>query len=68
VSSSLRKGVEEIIEAIQRQGWRVRRGSKHYMVYPADPTKPPVAIPCTPSDHRSLLNIRADLRRRGARL
>ena len=65
-SCSLKKDLHRIIEEIQRQGWRVRLGKKHFMAYPADPSQPPIGLPTTPSDRRALANIVADLRRRGA--
>ena len=66
VATSQRKEVERIIEALERQGWKVRAGGKHWMVYPADKSQSPVAFPRTPSDYRSVKNMIAELRRKGA--
>jgi hypothetical protein len=66
MGASARQEIDRILEALDRQGWRIRRGTKHIMVYPADKRFPPLALPSTPSDHRSLKNTVADLRRRGA--
>jgi hypothetical protein len=59
------KEVQDLIRKLQEQGWRIEEG-KHYKAFPPDTTKPMVVIPKTPSDHRSLKNTIAQLRRSGA--
>jgi hypothetical protein len=61
------KEVKELLAKLQAQGWRIEEG-KHYKAFPPDLTKPMVPIPKTPSDHRSLRNTIAQLRRSGAQL
>jgi hypothetical protein len=58
------RGTEELVEAARKAGWRVVEG-KHVIVYPKDPTKAPVVLARTPSDHRAYMNSRARLRRAG---
>lgn len=67
----MNKDIKNIVKALgdnrQNPGWRVERRTKHLVAYPADKAQPPITIPLTPSDHRSLRNLRAQLRRAGAR-
>ena len=60
------KEIVKLIKELERQGWRVERGSKHFIAYSPDTSVRPITIPGTPSDHRSLKNLRAELRRGGA--
>lgn len=59
--------IEQIVKKLQGQGWRIVEG-KHYKCFPPDKAMPMVVIPKTPSDHRSIRNAIAQLRRSGADL
>lgn len=60
------KDIDELVLAVQQAGWRMERSvGKHLVVYPTDPTKPPVTIPKSISDHRGLANLRSYLRKGG---
>lgn len=65
------KDIKRIVKALEdhrlNPGWRVERRSKHLMAYPANKAHGPVTVPLTPSDHRSIRNLRAQLKRAGAR-
>jgi predicted RNA binding protein YcfA (HicA-like mRNA interferase family) len=55
----------KIIAALEDQGWRVERTNKgHWRCYAPD-AEGIVHLPGTPSDHRSLANAVAKLRRYG---
>jgi hypothetical protein len=62
-----KKDIGLIVDELLKQGWRVRKG-KHWVLYPADPSKPVCFMAQTPSSRRSLDTIRTKLRRAGARL
>lgn len=65
VGKELPKEYREIAtELVNRQGWGYRlQGKGHPMLFPADPTKRPIAVPTTPGDRRSLANFVAVVRR-----
>ena len=60
------KDMKVIVKIAEQQGWTVRltRGG-HVQFVPADPTVPLVVSSSTPSDHRTLRNLKAQLRRSG---
>lgn len=59
-----RKEIAEILAELDRQGFEVKRGgSGHWKVY--DAAHLVATLPSTPSDHRSLRNTLAVLRRAG---
>ena len=62
------KEITKLIGQLARQGWRIERGKGHYVAYPPDPTQGPVTIATTPGGGRAMANLRATLRRHGARL
>lgn len=56
----------ELVAVATAEGWRVtRRGSGHFMFFPADPAAPLVTASATPSDGRATKNLKARLRRSG---
>lgn len=57
--------VRETIVALEKQGWRVRWGSKHLFVYPADKTKKSFTVSTTPSDVYGRNNAIKQIRRAG---
>ncbi len=58
--------LRDIEKAAREQGFRVERTKKgHPVFYPPDPKKNPVYGSGTPSDHRSIRNLLAELRRAG---
>lgn len=54
-----------IVSVVAASGWKSRRCRHGQFVYPTDKTIPPITIPGTPSDYRSIRNCRAQLRRAG---
>lgn len=60
------KEIDALVLACQQAGWRIERSAgKHAVVYPKDPTKPPVVIPRSISDWRGLNNFKSYLRKGG---
>lgn len=56
----------QIERAAREQGWQVGRTAKgHYRYVPPDPHQPIVIGSGTPSDHRSVNNFLARLKRSG---
>lgn len=55
----------QLFEAVEAQGWRVRRVAHGWLCHPADRRFKPVRIGGTPSDYRAVRNARAALRRAG---
>lgn len=47
-----KKEITKILRALEQQGWRIQRGSKHYKAYPPNKNIPPVTIPSTPGGGR----------------
>ena len=59
------KEIRKLVARLQDQGWRVDQlKSGHYRAYAPD-GEGTVHIPGTPSDHRSLRNTVAQLKRHG---
>lgn len=46
-----KREIGDIVDELLRQGWRVRKG-KHWVLYPADRTKPVCFMAQTPSSLR----------------
>jgi len=59
-----RELADHMIRAID-QGWRVEASRHGAMVYPADRQQGPIAVHCTPSDHRAGRNFVSRMRRAG---
>ena len=53
-----------LIKAAREQGWRVDATRRHPVLFSPD-GRAAVPVPTTPSDHRSLANLRSQLRRAG---
>lgn len=63
---SAKKTLRTYRRAAEEQGWRVEETkSGHLRFIPADRSKPIVVASSTPSDARSVKNLRAQLRRSG---
>jgi len=62
VKYSSSKDVDRLVRNYVRRDWVFRRGSKHGRMSPPTCVKF-VAIPGTPSDHRTLANLRRDIAR-----
>jgi len=60
------KEINEMLAKVESQGWRIEKGKNHIKAIPADKTRPIVVLAATPSDHRAVMNVRAQLRRSGA--
>ena len=54
-----------IASAAARQGWRVRRGSKHLICYPPDKSLRPIAVSNSDISQRAYLNTVLKFRRAG---
>lgn len=64
-----KRDTKEIVQALLKQGWRIRQGRAcHYVAYPPDRRFPPVAFSATPSDNRGIRNNLALLKKYGADL
>jgi hypothetical protein len=69
MKASRNSDFQALKEAAIAQGWKVElTGKSHWCFTPPDPTKPKAYTGSTPSDKRSLLNFRRDLRQRGLRV
>lgn len=62
----MKKDMKILFKSLVSQGWTVEKGRKH--VKAKGPNGALVTLPATPSDHRSFMNSRAQLRRAGATL
>jgi len=61
--------LKAILRALTAQGWSFKRGRRnHIQAISPDKSMPIVLMASTPSDLRALANIRAMLRRSGARV
>lgn len=59
-------GFQALKDAAIAQGWTVvLTGNSHWCFTPPNPSVPKAYTGSTPSDKRSILNFRRDLRRRG---
>ena len=59
---------EVALELVDNQGWRYDAGANrggHPMLFPADRTQRPVAVPTTPGGGRGFKNWTAQVRQRG---
>lgn len=56
------RDIDQVIRQLIRQGWSFRRGSKHGRLTPPDGQQT-LTVAKSPSDYRSLLNFRRDLRK-----
>lgn len=60
------KELKVVVKLAEGQGWTVRRThGGHIQFVPSDPTAPLVVSSSTPSDHRTMRNLKAQLRRSG---
>lgn len=57
--------IHNLIHEAKRQGWRVRQG-KHWILYSPDGSGI-VVIGLTPSDHRTVQNVKSMLKKHGFR-
>ncbi len=56
------------LDLVDNQGWTYRLGKGHPMLYPADKTQPPMAVPTTPSEARGYRNWISAVRQRGGKV
>jgi hypothetical protein len=66
--SSFQKQLLEYVTAAEEQGWEVTHSRRHWKFCPKDKHKRIVYIATSPSDHRVMKNMRAELRRSGLNL
>lgn len=63
------KDVKKIIKIAEGQGWHVKlTGGKHIQFIPKDRKQAMVVTSLTTSDHKSILNLRAQLKKSGLKL
>lgn len=65
---SRNKEGQRIAELVADQGFRVKATRKGFTAYAKDPDGPTVGWHHTPSDHRAIKNLRAQLRRIGVQI
>ena len=53
----------ELLRAVRRAGWPLRRGAKRWIVYP--PGRPQIVVSSSPSDRHAMSNVCTQLRRAG---
>lgn len=59
------KDFKKYLRAAGEQGWQVKETTKGMQLIPPDPAKEIVTVHRTPSDHRALANVLAEMRRQG---
>jgi len=62
---SSEKDSKNYLKAAVEQGWQLKETKKGLQLIPPDPAKEIVTVHRTPSDHRALTNVLAELRRQG---
>ena len=62
------KEVEQLIRVAEDQGWRTRRTKRGHVVFYAPDGEGTAGTGGTPSDHRSIKNFRAQLKRLGLKI
>jgi hypothetical protein len=55
------KDIATLVRSLIRKGWRCHMGGRHGKLTSPDGLR--MTVPCTPSDHRALLNFKRDLRK-----
>lgn len=55
------KDVKRLLKDLEHQSWTITQTKKHLKVYCPN-GKPRVAVAVSPSDHRTYLNVRRELR------
>lgn len=56
------KDIDRMIHQMVHEGWRFHHGGKHgRLIHPCG--RPTLTVAKSPSDYRSLLNLRSDLRK-----
>lgn len=63
--ASAKKELKEIVKAAEQQGWRVKTTKKGHQMFFAPDGVNKVTAAGTPSDHRAIDNLLAELRRYG---
>lgn len=65
-AGQIHKDTRPLVKAALKAGWTWGGATKksHWKLHSPDGRKT-VSVACSPSDHRNLLNLRADLRRAG---
>lgn len=59
---TLRKDMEDLVEECRRNGWIISNSGRHYRLTPPN-DEPIVFASKTPSDHRTIQNTRALIKR-----
>jgi predicted RNA binding protein YcfA (HicA-like mRNA interferase family) len=55
------RAIAAFVNLLLRQGWTYRMGGRHGKL--TSPTGRRIAVPCTPSDHRTFQNFKRDIRK-----
>ena len=65
--ATVKSEIDDLVDDLERHGWRVRHRQKHHLAFPPDPKLTPVPIMMTPSrsSGRWRQNLRSELARRG---
>jgi hypothetical protein len=66
--SSTKAEIRALRALAEAQGWRVRRAKTNHWIFLAPDGVGTAWMPSTPSDHRTIRNTKADLRRMGLRI
>lgn len=62
------KDMRQLVRQMRAQGWEVSRTRSDHLRFTSPDGHSTVYAPSTPSDHRSIRNVVAKLRREGAQL
>lgn len=65
MSSARKKEIKRLVALAEEQGWTVEVRRTNHLCFKAPDGESMVFAPATPSDHRSMKNVRAQLRREG---
>lgn len=66
MSAARKKMLKRLIETARDSGWRVeKRKCNHWGFFPANGNYSPIFTGGTPTDYRSVANLKAQLRRAG---
>lgn len=69
MSNGYTREMNKLVRVLRRQRWDCRvTGKNHWRLRPPQRHHGIVFAPCTPSDHRSLPNLIAKLRKSGAKI
>ena len=59
---SVKTEIKKLLREVQLEGWLVTKGRKHYRLMPPG-GGPMIFVSATPSDQRTLANVRSQIKR-----